>query len=106
MSATYRCRAGIWTISVQNLLQTTERTARNTVSRLVEAGVLVHRSTGRRDRVFECPDMMDAFTESAREQPADNLTLEHAATTMSNAAAVAVRGLWPAHDGLGSAVRP
>lgn len=57
------------------LLQTTERTARHAVSQLVAAGILVQRSAGRRNRVLECPDMMDAFTEAARGQPADNLTL-------------------------------
>ena len=62
--------------SVQDALRTTDRTARNAISRLVDAGILVQRSAGRRNRVFECADMMDAFTESAREQPADALTLE------------------------------
>ncbi len=62
--------------SVRERSQTSERTARNAVSRLVAAGILVQRSAGRRNRVFECADMMAAFTESAREQPADNLTLQ------------------------------
>ena len=57
------------------LLDTNERTARNAVSRLAEAGILVQRSAGRRNKVFECTAMMDAFTEAAREQPADNLSL-------------------------------
>ena len=61
--------------SARNLLRTTERTARNAVSRLAEAGILAQRSAGRRNRVFECVAMMDAFTEASREQPADNLTL-------------------------------
>jgi len=59
----------------QELLQTNERTARHAVARLIDAGILVRRSAGRRNRVLECADMMDAFTEAAREQPADNLTL-------------------------------
>lgn len=62
--------------SVRQLLDTNERTARHAVARLATAGVLVQRSAGRRNRVFECPDMMDAFTESVRQQPADMLTLE------------------------------
>ena len=61
--------------SARKLLRSTERTARNAVSRLAEAGILSQRSAGRRNRVFECVAMMDAFTEAAREQPADNLTL-------------------------------
>ena len=59
----------------RELLGTNERTTRHAVSRLADAGILVQRSAGRRNRVFECSDMMDAFTEAAREQPADNLTL-------------------------------
>ena len=61
--------------SAQRLLGSTERTARNAVSRLAEAGILAQRSAGRRNRVFECVTMMDAFTEASRDQPADNLTL-------------------------------
>ena len=57
------------------LLSTNERTARNAVSRLAAAGILAQRSAGRRNKVFECSAMMDAFTEAAREQPADNLSL-------------------------------
>ena len=57
------------------LLQANERTTRHAISRLADAGILVQRSAGRRNRVLECSDMMDAFTEAAREQPADNLTL-------------------------------
>lgn len=67
--------------SARELLDTNERTARHAVARLAEAGILEQRSAGRRNRVFECGDMMDAFTESAREQPAANLTL----STPSNA---------------------
>ena len=61
--------------SAQRLLGSTDRTARNAVARLAEAGILVQRSAGRRNRVFECVAMMDAFTEASRHQPADNLTL-------------------------------
>ena len=61
--------------SARVLLRATERTARDAVSRLEEAGILAQRSAGRRYRVFECVAMIDAFTEVAREQPADNLTL-------------------------------
>ncbi|WP_419838682.1 Fic family protein [Candidatus Poriferisodalis sp.] len=61
--------------SARRLLDTNERTARHAVARLADAGILEQRSAGRRNRVFECGDMMDAFTESAREQPAANLTL-------------------------------
>lgn len=61
--------------SARHLLQTNERTARHAVARLADAGILEQRSAGRRNRVFESRDMMDAFTESAREQPAANLTL-------------------------------
>ena len=59
----------------QELLDTNERTARQAVARLADTGILAQRSAGRRNRVFECADMMDAFTEAAREQPAANLTL-------------------------------
>lgn len=61
--------------TVRRLLGTSERTARNAVARLESVGILVQRSAGRRNKVFECSDMMDAFTEAAREQPADNLSL-------------------------------
>ena len=61
--------------SARRLLGSTDRTARNAVSRLAEAGILVQRSAGRRNRVFECAAMMDAFTEASRHQPADSLTL-------------------------------
>ena len=61
--------------SARRLLSTNERTARNAVSRLAAAGILAQRSAGRRNKVFECSAMMDAFTEAAREQPADNLSL-------------------------------
>ena len=61
--------------SARGLLDTNERTARNAVSRLAAAGILAQRSAGRRNKVFECTAMMDAFTEAAREQPADNLSL-------------------------------
>ena len=61
--------------SARGLLNTNERTARHAVARLADAGILEQRSAGRRNRVFECGDMMDAFTESSREQPAANLTL-------------------------------
>ena len=64
--------------SVRGLPSATERTARNAVSRLEEAGIIAQRSAGRRNRVFECVAMIDAFTEAAREQPADNLTLSSA----------------------------
>ena len=61
--------------SARRSLGLSERTARAAVSRLAEAGILVQRSAGRRNRVFECADMMDAFTEAVRAQPADNLSL-------------------------------
>lgn len=61
--------------SARRLLGSTERTARNAVSRLAQAGILAQRSAGRRNRVFECVTMMDSFTEASRDQPADNLTL-------------------------------
>ena len=61
--------------SARQSLGLSERTARAAVSRLAEAGILVQRSAGRRNRVFECADMMDAFTEAIRAQPDDNLSL-------------------------------
>ena len=61
--------------SVANLLAVDPRTAQRAVARLAKLGILEQRSAGRRNRVFECGDMMDAFTESVREQPASNLTL-------------------------------
>lgn len=61
--------------SVARLLSIELRTAQRAVARLAELGILEQRSAGRRNRVFESGDMMDAFTESAREQPAANLTL-------------------------------
>lgn len=60
---------------VVNLLSVEPRTAQRAVNQLERIGILVQRSAGRRNRVFECPDMMDAFTEAAREQPAGNLSL-------------------------------
>ena len=61
--------------SARQSLGLSERTARAAVSRLAAAGILAQRSAGRRNRVFECVDMMDAFTEAIRAQPADNLSL-------------------------------
>ena len=61
--------------SVGGLLSVEPRTAQRAVARLAELGILEQRSAGRRNRVFECGDMMDAFTESTRSQPAANLTL-------------------------------
>ena len=69
--------------SARELLETAERTARHAISRLADAGIIVQRSAGRRNRVFECADMMDAFTEAAREQSADNLTLAFPRTPTS-----------------------
>ncbi len=71
--------------SAQRLIGSTERTARNAVSRLAEAGILAQRSAGRRNRVFECVTMLDAFTEASRHQPADNLTLLAAPAPRSTA---------------------
>ncbi|MXV86793.1 MAG: Fic family protein [Acidimicrobiales bacterium] len=68
------------------LLSAEPRTAQRAVSRLARLGILEQRSAGKRNRVFECADMMDAFTESAREQPAANLTLDVAASSSSLAA--------------------
>ena len=59
----------------RRLLGVTERTARNAVARLADAGILVQRSAGPRNKVYECTDMMDAFAEAARDQPAGNLNL-------------------------------
>ncbi len=61
--------------SAAKLLSIELRTAQRAVARLAKLGILEQRSAGRRNRVFECGDMMDAFTESTREQPAANLTL-------------------------------
>ncbi|WP_420610946.1 Fic family protein [Candidatus Poriferisodalis sp.] len=61
--------------SASALLSVDLRTAQRAVARLSKIGILEQRSAGRRNRVFECGDMMDAFTESVREQPASNLTL-------------------------------
>ena len=61
--------------SAAGLLSVEPRTAQRAVARLAKLGILEQRSVGRRNRVFECGDMMDAFTEAAREQPAANLTL-------------------------------
>ena len=61
--------------SAMGLLCVDKRTAQRAVARLAAAGVLEQRSAGRRNRVFECRDMMDAFNESVRQQPAQNLTL-------------------------------
>ncbi len=61
--------------SAAGLLSVDLRTAQRAVARLAKLGILEQRSAGRRNRVFECGDMMDAFAESAREQPAANLTL-------------------------------
>ena len=50
--------------SVQDALRTTDRTARNAISRLVDSRHPGSAQRRRRNRVFECADMMDAFTES------------------------------------------
>lgn len=67
--------------SASSLLSVDLRTAQRAVARLSKLGILEQRSAGRRNRVFECSDMMDAFTESVREQPASNLTLSTPAGT-------------------------
>ncbi len=74
--------------SAAELLSIEQRTAQRAVARLANLGILEQRSAGRRNRVFECGDMMDAFTESAREQPAANLTL---ATPVSEHSVIAAR---------------
>ena len=61
--------------SAARLLSVELRTAQRAVARLAALGILEQRSAGRRNRVFECQDMMDAFTESVRQQPAAQLTL-------------------------------
>ena len=67
--------------SAAGVLSVETRTAQRAVARLAGLGILEQRSAGRRNRVFECVDMMDAFTEAAREQPAANLTLSTPADT-------------------------
>lgn len=61
--------------SAAGVLSGEPRTAQRAVARLAKLGILQQRSAGRRNRVFECGDMMAAFTEATREQPAANLTL-------------------------------
>ena len=69
----------------QELLDVNERTSQQAVARLAAAGILEQRSAGRRNRVFESSDLMDAFSDAARGQPApspdettpdDNLDLQ------------------------------
>ncbi|WP_420624933.1 Fic family protein [Candidatus Poriferisodalis sp.] len=74
--------------STMGLLCVDKRTAQRAVARVAAAGVLEQRSAGRRNRVFECRDMMDAFNESVRQQPAQNLTL----STPSKAATAQMSG--------------
>lgn len=59
--------------SAARALSVSESAAHRAVSRLADIGVLAQRSAGRRNRVFECADLMDAFTESARRQPPESL---------------------------------
>ncbi|WP_420445671.1 Fic family protein [Candidatus Poriferisodalis sp.] len=83
--------------SAAELLSIEQRTAQRAVARLGDLGILEQRSAGRRNRVFECGDMMDAFTESARQQPAANLTL----ATPDDATATATAAKGTAQDGGG-----
>lgn len=64
---------------VQQLLNTTERTARNAINRLTQADILTQQSAGARNRVFETAAITAAFTEATRHQPPDNLTLQPSA---------------------------
>ena len=59
--------------SVMRLLGVDRSTAHRAVNRLAALGILSQRSAGRRNRVFECADLMDAFTEAARSQPPESL---------------------------------
>ena len=60
--------------SLKAILGISQSASHNAVKVLVDSGILVQRSAGRRNRIFESNDMMDAFTEASRKQPAANLT--------------------------------
>ncbi len=83
--------------SAADLLSVGPRTAQRAVDRLARLGILEQRSAGRRNRVFECGDMMDAFAESTREQPAANLTLSTPTGALDSTAPEA--GSAAAYDG-------
>jgi len=53
-----------------------QRTTQRAINKLVKLQILQQRSAGRRNRVFECGDMLDAFTEAVRAQPAASLALD------------------------------
>ena len=69
-----------------------ERSARRAVNRLACLGILAQRSAERRNRVFECAEMMDAFTEAARQQPAASLPFLAARTAADRQDALGVCG--------------
>lgn len=83
--------------SAADVLSVSPRTAQRAVDRLAKLGILELRSAGRRNRVFECGDMMDAFAESTREQPAANLTLSTATGALESTTPEA--GSAAAYDG-------
>jgi Fic family protein len=53
--------------SAAALLGRSEQAVNEAVSRLVEAGVLKQTTVGRRNRAFEAPELIDAFTDLERE---------------------------------------
>ena len=59
--------------SVMRAMSVNKSAAHRAVNKLADLGILTQRSAGRRNRVFECADLMDAFTESARSQPPESL---------------------------------
>ncbi len=61
--------------SVAKQLSCDDTTAQRAVNRLTDIGILVQRSAGRRNRVFESPSMMDAFAEVTRDTPVDMMNL-------------------------------
>ncbi|MCQ3814568.1 MAG: Fic family protein [Acidimicrobiia bacterium] len=58
----------VTTSKVQELLGVNKRTAQNAVARLVDAEILVQRSAGRANRVYESSDLLDAYREASRGQ--------------------------------------
>ena len=59
--------------SVMRTLSLNKSAAHWAVTKLAELGILTQRSAGKRNRVFECGDLMDAFTESTRGKPPEAL---------------------------------
>jgi DNA-binding Lrp family transcriptional regulator len=53
--------------SAAALVDTSEQAVNQAIARLVDAGILKQTTVGRRNRAFEAPDLIDAFTDLERQ---------------------------------------